>query len=153
MSVECYPITVLPHVSHIYRDYLSMGDKPDDAAVRRWYGAEPFAGKWLRVAGTKSVNAARLADELRRQNVEFGAGVSALENIEKLRGGARAVVTGQQVVLFGGPLLTILKAATAVARAKEATRETGVEHVPIFWMATEDHDLAEVDQLALLSKT
>ncbi len=65
-----------------------------------------------------------------------------MANIEKLRGGARAVVTGQQVVLFGGPLLTLLKAASAVARAKEATRATGVEHVPVFWLATEDHDLA-----------
>ena len=62
-------------------------------------------------------------------------------------------MTGQQVVLFGGPLLTILKAATAVARAKEATAATGVEHVPVFWMATEDHDLAEVDQVSLLTKT
>ena len=153
MSMECYPITVLPHVSQIYRDYLTMGDKPADAAIRCWYGAEPFAGKWLRVANTQSVDAARLADELHRQNVEFGAGGAAFENIEKLRAGARAVVSGQQVVLFGGPLLTILKAATAVARAKEATKATGVEHVPIFWMATEDHDLAEVDQVSLLSKT
>jgi len=153
MSVECYPITVLPHVSHIYRDYLTMGDQPVDAAIRCWYGAEPFAGKWLRVADSQSADAARLADELKRQNIEFGAGAITLENIEKLRTGARAVVTGQQVVLFGGPLLTILKAATAVARAKEASRATGVEHVPIFWMATEDHDLAEVDQIALLSKT
>jgi bacillithiol biosynthesis cysteine-adding enzyme BshC len=63
------------------------------------------------------------------------------------------VVTGQQVVLFGGPLLTLLKAATAIARAKEATRATGVEHVPVFWMATEDHDLKEVDQVSLLTKT
>ena len=153
MSVECYPITVLPHVSQIYRDYLTMGDKPADAAIRCWYGAEPFAGKWLRVDGAKSVDAARLADELHRQNVEFRAGAAALENIEKLRTGARAVVTGQQVVLFGGPLLTILKAAAAVARAKEATKATGVEHVPVFWMATEDHDLAEVDQVSLLSKS
>jgi bacillithiol synthase len=153
MSVECYPITVLPHVSQIYRDYLTMGDKPTDAAVRCWYGAEPFAGKWLHAGDAKSVDAVRLADELRRQNIEFGAGAAALENIEKLRAGARAVVTGQQVVLFGGPLLTILKAATAIARAKEAGKATGIEHVPIFWMATEDHDLAEVDRVALLTKT
>src|ERR1700679_233787 len=152
MSVECYPITVLPHVSQIYRDYLTMGDKPADAAVRCWYGAEPFAGKWLRVAGTQSVNAVRLADELRRQNIECGAGAAARENIEKLRAGARAVVTGQQVTLLGGPLLTILKAATAVARAKQATKATGIEHVPVFWLATEDHDLAEVDQVSLLTK-
>ena len=84
--------------------------------------------------------------------MEFGAGAAALENIEKLRAGARAVVTGQQVGLFGGPLLTLLKAATAVARAKQATRATGVEHVPMFWLATEDHDLAEVDQVSLLTK-
>jgi bacillithiol biosynthesis cysteine-adding enzyme BshC len=63
------------------------------------------------------------------------------------------VVTGQQVVLFGGPLLTLLKAATAIARANEATRATGVEHVPVFWLATEDHDLAEVDQVSFLTKT
>jgi bacillithiol biosynthesis cysteine-adding enzyme BshC len=98
-------------------------------------------------------DAGRLADVLERQNVEFGASAAALENIEKLRTGARAVVTGQQVVLLGGPLLTLLKAASAVARAKEATRATGVEHVPMFWLATEDHDLAEVDQVSLLSKT
>jgi bacillithiol biosynthesis cysteine-adding enzyme BshC len=54
---------------------------------------------------------------------------------------------------MGGPLLTLLKAASAVARAKEATRASGVEHVPVFWLATEDHDLAEVDQVSLLSKT
>jgi bacillithiol biosynthesis cysteine-adding enzyme BshC len=153
MNVECYPITVLPHVSQIYRDYLTMGDKPAEAAVRRWYGSEPFAGKWLRVARAPVADAGRLADVLERQNVEFGASAAALENIEKLRTGARAVVTGQQVVLLGGPLLTLLKAASAVARAKEATRATGVEHVPMFWLATEDHDLAEVDQVSLLSKT
>jgi bacillithiol biosynthesis cysteine-adding enzyme BshC len=95
----------------------------------------------------------RLANELLRQNQEFGASAETIANIERLRGGARAVVTGQQVVLFGGPLLTLLKASTAISRAREATRISGVEHVPIFWMATEDHDLAEVDQAALLTKT
>jgi bacillithiol biosynthesis cysteine-adding enzyme BshC len=45
-----------------------------------------------------------------------------------------------------------LTAAPAFARAMEATAATGVEHVPIFWLATEDHDLEEVDQVSLLSK-
>ena len=47
MSSECYPIAVLPHVSKIYLDYLAMGESAGDAAVRRWYGTEPFAGKWV----------------------------------------------------------------------------------------------------------
>jgi bacillithiol biosynthesis cysteine-adding enzyme BshC len=152
MSVECYPITILPHVSQLYRDYLALGDKPADAPVRGWYGTEPFAGKWMRAA-VPEVNAGLLADVLARQNAEFGASAATMANIERLRGGARAVVTGQQVVLMGGPLLTLLKAATAVSRAKEATRVSGIEHVPMFWMATEDHDLPEVDQVSLLTKT
>jgi bacillithiol biosynthesis cysteine-adding enzyme BshC len=152
MSVECYPITILPHVSQLYRDYLAMADSAADAPVRRWYGAEPFGGRWMDADAVKVDDPARLADALRAQSLEFGAGAAALGNIEKLRAGARAVVTGQQVGLLGGPLLTLLQAATAVARAKQATKATGVEHVPVFWLATEDHDLAEVDQVSLLTK-
>jgi bacillithiol biosynthesis cysteine-adding enzyme BshC len=152
MRVECFPITVLPHVSRIYSDYLALGDSADDAPVRRWYGAEPFAGRWVGKPAAVE-HAERLADLLQSQAVEFGASELAQVNIQKLRAGARAVVTGQQVVLFGGPLLTLLKAATAIARANEATRVSGIDHVPVFWLATEDHDLAEVDQVSFLTKT
>ncbi len=150
MSAECYPVTVLPHMTRLYADYLAMGDRT--VGVRAWYGSAPLAQEWMRgvVAGAPSDS---LADALRAQSLEFGAGEAALANIEKLRVGARAVVTGQQVGLFGGPLLTLLKAAMAVARAKEATAASGVEHVPVFWLASEDHDLEEVDQVTLLTKT
>ena len=120
--------------------------------LRAWYGAEPFGSAWMKPAAA-STHAAALADALERRAVAFGAGPATLANIAKLRAGARAVVTGQQVGLLGGPLLTLLKAATAIARAKQATAETGIEHVPIFWLATEDHDLEEVDQVSLLSKS
>ena len=59
-------------------------------------------------------------------------------------GGAGAIVTGQQVGLFGGPLFTPLKAATAIARANSLSK-SGKPHVAIFWLASEDHDLAEVN--------
>ncbi len=150
MSSECYPVSVLPHVTRLYAEYLAMGE--DAGGLGGWYGSSPMSGEWMGRAASP-VDAATLADLLRTQSLEFGAGNLALENVEKLRGGARAVVTGQQVGLFGGPLLTILKAATAIARAREATATTGIEHVPVFWLATEDHDLAEVDQVTLLSKS
>jgi bacillithiol biosynthesis cysteine-adding enzyme BshC len=150
MSTECYPITTLPHISQLYREYLAMGDAAD-TPVRRWYGTDPFAGYW-QGTGTRIADAGRLADALERQSAEFGAGAAAMANIARLRAGAWAVVTGQQVGLFGGPLLTLLKAATAVARAKQATAATGVQHVPVFWLATEDHDLDEVNQVALPGK-
>jgi len=58
--------------------------------------------------------------------------------------GTVAIVTGQQVGLFSGPAYTIYKALTAVKAARELT-ERGVPAVPVFWLATEDHDFAEVD--------
>jgi bacillithiol biosynthesis cysteine-adding enzyme BshC len=141
-------MNVLPHLTRLYADYLAMGENP---ALGAWYGASPMGGEWMgREVGVG--HSAALADALQRQNVEFGAGAAALKNIEKLGAGARAVVTGQQVGLLGGPLLTLLKAATTVARANEATAATGVEHVPVFWLASEDHDLDEVDQVSLPGK-
>jgi bacillithiol synthase len=58
--------------------------------------------------------------------------------------GTVAIVTGQQVGLFSGPAYTIYKALTAVKAARELT-ERGTPAVPVFWLATEDHDFAEVD--------
>ncbi len=152
MSTEFYPIATLPHTTKLFRDFLGMGESAADVPLRGWYGAEPQGSAWMRPLAA-SVPAVALADALERQGIAFGASSATLANIAKLRTGARAVVTGQQVGLFGGPLLTLLKAATAVARAKQATVATGIEHVPIFWLATEDHDLAEVNQVSMLSKT
>jgi bacillithiol synthase len=158
MSAECYPIAVLPHTTQLYRDYLAMGEHD---RVRAWYGGTALGGEWMRAATAPSAAGAgfdqahrdRLAAALEAECIEYGAGPKAFENVARLRRGARAVVTGQQVGLFGGPLLTLLKAATAIARAQEATRVSGIDHVPVFWLATEDHDLAEVDQVTLPAKT
>jgi bacillithiol synthase len=149
MSAECYPMSVLPHISRLYADYLAMAEAI--GPVRQWYGAEPLGNGWMN-REVPVGDPAALADALHRQSLRFGAGAATLANIELLRGGARAVVTGQQVGLFGGPLLTLLKAATAIARAKEASVATGIAHVPMFWLATEDHDLPEANQSTLLSK-
>jgi bacillithiol synthase len=71
---------------------------------------------------------------------------SAAPALDALRHGAGTVVTGQQVGLFGGPLFTPFKAATAVARAQHATA-AGRPHETIFWLAAEDHDFAEIDHV------
>ncbi|MDP9037995.1 MAG: bacillithiol biosynthesis cysteine-adding enzyme BshC [Acidobacteriota bacterium] len=156
MSTECYPISTLFPTTRLYRDYLAMGDAPPDAPVRSWYGSDPLGGAWMRDATAAPAqdpeHRTALAAALERQNVRFGAGAETLQNIAKLAAGARAVVTGQQVGLLGGPLLTLLKAATAVARARQVSAASGVEHVPVFWLATEDHDLAEIDQVSLLTR-
>ena len=89
-----------------------------------------------------------MAGILERQNRSWGASAKTLANIERLKKGALSAVTGQQVGLFGGPLFSIFKALSAVKLAEDAT-SAGVDCVPIFWLATEDHDLAEVDHINL----
>ena len=152
MSTECYPITILPHLSRLFRDYTELRTAPADAPVRRFYAGSPFDDRW-KAGTTPSLQADRatLVDALVAQNRGFGVGEATFANLELLRQGARVVVTGQQVGLFGGPLLTLLKAATAIRKAQVATA-AGVPHVPVFWMATEDHDLDEVNQAALIGK-
>ena len=71
-----------------------------------------------------------------------------MANLGRLRAGAAAIVTGQQVGLFGGPMFAIYKALTAVKLADEATA-AGIDAVPVFWLATSDHDLAEVNHVSI----
>lgn len=152
MSVECHPITVLPNVSRLFADYTALRTAPADAPVRGFYGSSPFDDRWKQ--GTQprlQPDRAELVSVLESQARSFHAGDAVFANLQRLRNGARAVVTGQQVGLLGGPLLTLMKAATAIRKAQVAS-EAGVPHVPIFWMATEDHDLDEVNQVALLDK-
>ncbi|MGB7556342.1 MAG: bacillithiol biosynthesis cysteine-adding enzyme BshC, partial [Candidatus Korobacteraceae bacterium] len=90
------------------------------------------------------------ADALDKQNRAWGASEQTLRNIQRLRDGAFAVVTGQQVGLFGGPLMSLFKAASVLALAKQL-EQRGVDCVPVFWMASEDHDLDEVNQALFLT--
>lgn len=154
MNPQCYPLSILPGTTALFRDFAETSAGLNETALRRWYPTNPFSMEWAKSSPVlEGAQRNRLADALRGQAVGFGAGDTALANIERLREGAAAVVTGQQVALFGGPLLTLLKAATAIRKAQDATKVSGREHVPIFWLASEDHDLAEVDQVALLLKS
>jgi bacillithiol biosynthesis cysteine-adding enzyme BshC len=153
MNSECYPISMLPGTTAVFRDYADQRGSVHAAQLRRWYPMDPFSMEWANGATVlDEAHRARLADALLGEAGDFGAGDAVTANIERLRNGAAAVVTGQQVALFGGPLLTLLKAATAIRKAQDATKASGREHVPVFWLASEDHDLAEVDQVALLAK-
>ena len=153
MQAECYPIATLPGTSALFRDFAESTNPATLAQLRRWYPADPFRLDWARSAPTlEASHRDRLADALLAQAPNFAAGPAALANIERLRTGAAAIVTGQQVGLFGGPLLTLLKAATAIRKAQDATRLSGRAHVPVFWLASEDHDVAEADQVHLPSK-
>jgi bacillithiol biosynthesis cysteine-adding enzyme BshC len=150
MKAQCLPFAQIPHTTRLFLDYLSY-----TPSVRGYYPRSPIFSEWVKDESQRvAYDAARrskVSEILELQNRAWGASAKTSANIDRFRRGALAAVTGQQVGLFGGPLFSIFKALTAVKLAEQATA-TGVDCVPIFWLATEDHDLAEVNHVALASE-
>ena len=137
MQSSCLKHSHIPGTSRIFTDYLYHFDR-----VAKFYSEDPFdPSSYKRTIEQIQFPAERrraLVEALARQNPSS----SSLDVLA--HPGSIAVVTGQQVGLFGGPAYTIFKALTAVRLASRLSDE-GSPAVPVFWLATEDHDLAEVD--------
>jgi bacillithiol biosynthesis cysteine-adding enzyme BshC len=147
VTSECLPFSQIPHTTPLFGDFLSGHSK-----VQQFYPRSAYFNQWFKDEASKlryDIERRQLVSSiLERQNQSWGASRKALDNISRLRAGAAAVVTGQQVGLFGGPLFSIFKALTAVKLADQAT-QSGIDCVPVFWLATEDHDLEEVNQVSI----
>jgi bacillithiol synthase len=147
VKAHCLPFSQIPHTTRLFADFLSYSPN-----VQQFYPRPPQFADWVKEeSGRISYDASRrerVAEILERQNTQWGASPKTLANLDRFRKGAAAVVTGQQVGLFGGPMFSVYKALTAVKLAEEATA-AGVDAVPIFWLATYDHDLAEVNHVEL----
>src|SRR5947207_3406500 len=149
MKSQCLPFRRIPHATRLFLDYLDFSPP-----VQQFYPRPARFLEWAKDESPRIVypedRRSRVADILERQNKAWAASAKTFENIARFRAGASALVTGQQVGLFGGPVFSIYKALTAVKFAEEA-RQLGLNCVPVFWLATEDHDLAEVNQIRLLA--
>ena len=147
MKAHCLPFSQIPHTTRLFADFLAYSPN-----VQPFYPRSPYFADWMKEEAARiSYDDARRAQVtaiLKQQNQSWGASARTLSNLERLGKGAAAVVTGQQVGLFGGPMFAIYKALTAVKLAEEASA-AGVEAVPVFWLATYDHDLAEVNHVSL----
>jgi bacillithiol synthase len=147
LKSQCLPFKQIPHTTKLFTDFLSYSPQ-----AQPFYPRSPRFTEWFQDEASRvnydSARREQVAGILERQNKALNASPKALENIVRLREGAAAVVTGQQVGLFGGPVFAIYKALTAVKLADQATA-AGVECVPVFWLATHDHDLAEVNHVSI----
>jgi len=94
-----------------------------------------------------------LSEALRQQYGDLPRTQAVQDNIDRLRhAGTCTITTGHQLCLFGGPAFVLFKVLNAVRLARDrSTAERPV--VPVFWMASEDHDLAEVDHVVLRGET
>jgi bacillithiol synthase len=137
MDGACLKYTELPGTTRLFADYLY-----DFAKVSRFYRHAPreassFAASAAAIDFPDSRRAA-LVSALSKTND------SDSPNLRKLaEPGTFCVVTGQQVGLFTGPAYTVFKAVTAATVARELSAN-GIPTVPVFWLATEDHDFPEI---------
>jgi bacillithiol synthase len=137
MESACVRQDELPQTSKLFADFLYHFDRV--AAFYAWSPHDPasYAAAAARIEYPLERRAALVA-ALREQNGQ------SPELDVLAQPGAVAVVTGQQVGLFCGPCYAIYKALTAAQLARRLTN-AGILAVPIFWLATEDHDFAEVN--------
>jgi bacillithiol biosynthesis cysteine-adding enzyme BshC len=131
LIADCYPISATPGMNRLFADFCAGAARAFFPANDDRWAPRPLPGH---------------REELTRLLAQQNATASSMPALEMLRQATGTVVTGQQVGLFGGPLFSPLKAATAVAQARQATA-AGQPHVAIFWLAAEDHDFAEIDHV------
>jgi len=147
VKAQCLPFAQIPHTTRLFTDFLAYPPN-----VRPFYPHSPHLGQWLKAEASAlnydPVRRESVSTILERQNASWDASPQTFANLSRLRRGAAAMVTGQQVGLFGGPMFAIYKALAAVKLAEEATA-AGVDAVPVFWLATYDHDLAEVNHISI----
>lgn len=136
-------------LSPLFLDYLA-GREP----ARALLGPEGLGLDAIAAAAERATSLdrplAEVADALARQQEARGSSLAAGRARALAEPGATAVVTGQQPGLFGGPLFVLWKAlaTTQVARRLEQRRDRPV--VAVFWVASDDHDFAEVRSTSLI---
>lgn len=144
MKAECLDFRKLPGINPLFLDFLDNFEK-----VAPFYSPVHLSPDHLVRQATLLLERGRnyprreLAELLNRYAQSMGAPRPVTANLEKLTApDTVAVVTGQQVGLFGGPALAFYKAATAVTLAR-LLNERGISAVPVFWMASDDSDFQE----------
>ena len=139
MHCSCVRQTELPHTTALAADTFYRPDKTAAFYRHPIRDLEAFRAAAAEIQFSDEQRAALVA-ALRRQN----GSSPALERLAQP--GTLAVATGQQAGLFSGPAYTVFKALHA-ARLAEWLTSNGIPAVPVFWVATEDHDFAEVNHV------
>ncbi|MGD0036606.1 MAG: bacillithiol biosynthesis cysteine-adding enzyme BshC [Bacteroidota bacterium] len=101
----------------------------------------------------REIDRSSLAQVLLNQNRDYQCGIKTLANIDLLLSdNTVAIVTGQQVGLFTGPLYTLYKILTTLKLTEQLSRQyPEFNFVPIFWLEGEDHDIEEVSSFSFLN--
>ncbi len=152
MHSEYIPFTKLHQFNAIFADYCAQGN------VTRFFSghySELLSGKAdlsLKILYYSHRN--ELVQVLRKTNQKYKGGEKTFRNIEKIQSEKTfAVVTGQQMGLFSGPLYTIYKTIGAIKTAELLENKyPEYNFVPVFWLEQEDSDFPEINHSGIITK-
>lgn len=154
MEVDCIPIAKTGYFSKLICDYLANKEELSDF-YNRFPNIENFE-KQLKEKSESFTNETRftLVNALKKQYKSLEIGKRTSDNINALKEDTTfTVVTGHQLNLFTGPLYFIYKIVSTIKLTKLLTNQyPNYNFVPIYWMATEDHDFDEINFFNLNGK-
>jgi len=101
-----------------------------------------------------SIDRTLLYDVLKSQNSNLNLSELSLSNLEDISDKKTFTIsTGHQLCLFTGPLYFIYKIVSAINLVKQLKANyDNYNFVPIFWLASEDHDFNEINSINLFNK-
>lgn len=151
-KVESLSFEEIPNQSKLFKEYQKTPRNLAEYYPNSVESHTEISGFIPQVLENYKTDRNAVCDALEEINCKFGAGEKTFENINLLReNDCVAVVTGQQAGLFSGPLYTIYKALSAI-KLSECLRGRGFKVVPVFWIASEDHDFDEVSNAFQINK-
>jgi bacillithiol biosynthesis cysteine-adding enzyme BshC len=153
MKKHCVDLKKTGQFSQFFLDYL--GGKE---TLRSFYSHEPKLESFDAAIMAKQFSADKrqiLVEVLESQYAGIPLASAAAEQLEALRDEKTfTVTTGHQLNLFTGPLYFIYKLISTINLAKRLQeRHPDYRFVPVYWMATEDHDAAEINYFKLDGQT
>lgn len=154
MEVECIPFKETGYFSQLICDYLEQ-KKALAPFYHRYSLAENFDDQMQeKMANFPKENRTMLVAALKRQYRDVATSKATQKNIESLQDSTSfTVTTGHQLNLFTGPLYFLYKIVSTINLAKKLNKEHPNNHVvPVYWMATEDHDFEEINYFNLHGK-
>lgn len=132
-----------PVFSRLLSDYAQQ--KPELLPfLRAFPNADAFAEiQQSRIRTYPATVRAELVAELRRQHPHLSEKQARhLRSLEDAQ--TTSVSCGHQLVIGGGPMYMAYKILTTIKLAEQLSVQTGKPVVPLFWLASEDHDLEEI---------
>jgi len=146
MDSSCISYKDTGFFSQTVIDYLE-----DKAELRPFYNQRPDIEGFKKIIANRKVTADRkvLAEILDKQYSQLTTHNSQLvqDNISLLKlENTYTITTGHQLNIFAGPLYFIYKIVTAIKLARQLKEQFPDKNfVPVYWMASEDHDFAEIN--------